>query len=480
MQAIVIDDGVSNDVFEIDSLVFDLEVTEHCEVQPRIATVNQRSHGTICAAIIRHYNPNVRIGSIKILQSETRVGNIEQLIAALHWCCQHNIKLIHLSAGTILWVDFPKVRESISALHHSGCIIVAAYHNRQVYTLPAAHPYVIGVQCRGDFVNSQCEWEYENGFNPCIVATGKHLLTDKEGTASLTDMMNSYAAPLITAKAARLLDEYSDASLLDIKRLLVPETLVVTNQVVSLDFFHTAVFAGFTKDAVHWSCLPYEAKKMFSATAQINDIATKDTCVILNDENMTEQEFAQICTQFQSEQYAGIAYVGTNAGHRQRLEMCRTFVWSLDAYNKAFFAVTKSQDDIEIPVICIYGDTNIILPFVQAINELFSCDEYYAKSVGQFEYAYLYGFEFISDTIRRKDFLLRIGQKYDCDIILFAMDIGVCGCTGEAFNGADINVVIDGYCSIPSTDDVPCISVDSKNERHCIIAYEQLLRYLTA
>jgi hypothetical protein len=63
-----IDDGISETLYNIGRLDFDIEINhglsadKRREYNPFLA-----SHGTTCAAIIKKYAPNARLGSIKIL-----------------------------------------------------------------------------------------------------------------------------------------------------------------------------------------------------------------------------------------------------------------------------------------------------------------------------------------------------------------------------------------------------------------------------
>ena len=494
MQVAVIDDGINTTSYGIGALAFDLEVDDQYTVVPRASAVDRRSHGTVCAAIIRRYHPAAVLGSIKILHSETQTGHIEQLLAALRWCGWRGIKLVHLSAGTTLWLDFPKVRAAVMDLYRQGCVIVAAYHNRQIYTMPAAHPFVIGVQCAADTMDDQFSWACENGLNPYIAASGRHLLLSEYGRETRTEAMNSYAAPLVTARAARLLDTQPDASLMEVKKWLAAEAAgdsIQVNQVVSLDFFDVAVLVGKNLAARKflYNCMPFEVKNFAAPLDFNNGMTDADMGVILDDTGFTETEFSHVYECLRGGSQAGVVYTGANQAHKQMLDDCGTFLWSREAYHASFAMGAALPDDIEIPVVCIYGGLQDIVPFTQAMCRFLSRDGYYAKPIGHFDLAFLYGFEYIEDTAARKDGLSRITQIHGCDIILLAIETGAGNDDHQIYAAADVSIVFDSHLSIPHTDDNPCIVIDQgqnqdynhdqSNLEYYEAMYAELLRYLT-
>jgi len=496
LQIAVIDDGINTIGYGIGALAFDLEVNGQYAVVPRTSAVDRRSHGTVCAAIIRRYRPTAALGSVKILHSETHTGHIEQLLAALRWCGRQGIKLVHLSVGTTQRLDFPKVHDAVTALYRQGCVIIAAYHNRQIYTMPAAHPFVIGVQCATDSMDDEFSWACENGLNPYITASGQHLLLSESGRETRTEAMNSYAAPLVTARVARFLDAQPDASLIDVKKWLVAEAAedsIQVNQAVSLDFFNTAVLVGKNLAAreLLWECIPFEIKNFVTPLDFNDNMTDAKTGVILDDTGFTNAEFINVYECLRGGSQAGVVYVGMNQAHKQMLNDCGTFLWSREAYHASFATGAALPDDIEIPVVCIYGGLRDVIPFTQAICRFLLRDEYFAKPVGHFDFAFLYGFEYIEDVTTRKDRLSRIAQVYGCDIILFAVETGAENDENQIYAAADVSIVFDSRLSIPHTDDNPCIVIDQdqgqnnthdqnpRNPAHYESVYAKLLWCLT-
>lgn len=66
----IIDDGVST--ASTPNLLFSLHVNAHGLIRTFKGYIDPLSHGNICSAIIQKYSPYAQIGSIKILDSDTK------------------------------------------------------------------------------------------------------------------------------------------------------------------------------------------------------------------------------------------------------------------------------------------------------------------------------------------------------------------------------------------------------------------------
>ena len=223
MQIAVIDDGVNSQVYpSIGTLEFDLTVNQkECVVQRRCSSPYEESHSTTCAAILKKYAPDARIGSIQVLSPEDGRGEPKRLLAALKWCVEHQIPIIHLSLGTRLLRDFPTLYHQCQALTDAGCIIVAALSNSMKASAPACFPNVIGVRASEILEEEQSLADCDAGLLEVpFVASGKHTLTRWDGSEYVTSICNSFAAPLITAQVHRLLKQKPGLSCWDACELL--------------------------------------------------------------------------------------------------------------------------------------------------------------------------------------------------------------------------------------------------------------------
>lgn len=219
----VVDSGV-------DSFAFGgLPVLEELEIE-KSGTVKRRSphhgvvtgHGSKCAAILHFLSPTASILSIKIVNEDTCRSTKEQLIQALRFCRDNGVRLINLSMGTVDYRDYSEVIQEVRTAVEAGVVVVAAYHNWNIYTCPASLPIVIGVK-------SACEEgltgrEYivdgstdRSGSN--FIANSRFLLPNTK-LPIMISCSNSFAAPVLTSAVYELMSQYPESDIKEIRRLL--------------------------------------------------------------------------------------------------------------------------------------------------------------------------------------------------------------------------------------------------------------------
>ena len=207
MRWAIIDDGVN---LAIPAIVQNIEID-------RLGTVKNRTpalasnHATICFRIIQNYaNTLFDAVSIKILDDDTHRANKDALIAALHWCMENDIQLIHMSIGTTEPRDGEAIREMIGRLAERGVVIVAANSNKGVQTYPAYDKRVIGVECDDMLEGGQFVYTPNALTGIMFRASARHQLN--ESKFSMTPFSNSFAAPLITAQLLILAEHETELS----------------------------------------------------------------------------------------------------------------------------------------------------------------------------------------------------------------------------------------------------------------------------
>lgn len=185
------------------------------------ADVSPCSHGSMCACIVGRYTglDDVQVFSIQILQGDTWRGNIGRLLEAFKLCVSLDIRLIHLSVGTYVYEDFAKLEKAVSQLLDSHRLLVAAAGNRGTVTYPAYLPGVIGVKCHPGLVDNEYVYCYDPFTRIHFQASARHRLMI-EGQEMETPVSNSYAAPLVTAKALSYLKGNPELERDEILRML--------------------------------------------------------------------------------------------------------------------------------------------------------------------------------------------------------------------------------------------------------------------
>ncbi len=161
----------------------------------------QPIHGTICAEIIHDIYPGTEFVDLRVMNKEGTT-NITVLVEALKWCNNNNIRLIHMSIGTINYFDIEVLRNVMEPLLKNNVIIVAAYHNEDIWTYPAGFPGVFGVrQDRCDILkNNEFLFQEEQSEN------SENTIVAHWDNEPRKEPANSFAAPVITGYIAKYLD----------------------------------------------------------------------------------------------------------------------------------------------------------------------------------------------------------------------------------------------------------------------------------
>lgn len=153
MKIAVIDDGIHLAASGyIKHLLFDMEYVDG-KIQKRISPVSPDSHGTVVGNIIQSYEKTAGIGSVKSVWHET--GGLPQaLAAAIRWCADAGVDVIHMSLGTVEWQDFIVIDQAVRSVP-CQIQIIAARENAGRHSVPASLPsvwsaasYRLGGQCR--------------------------------------------------------------------------------------------------------------------------------------------------------------------------------------------------------------------------------------------------------------------------------------------------------------------------------------------
>lgn len=202
----IIDDGVcaegpllQTDLFADITIDSDLFISQ----QSKAAHASlEFSHGTICAAIIKKFAPHASLGSLQLLPGDTHAATQEQLLAALAYLRETDVKIIHMSIGTTCLNARAQFASLTQQLHRQGKILVAAVDIEGKYCLPACLSSVVGVHaihCAEDMILPNQIPRDGVDFLCC----GQHTLPAANGLPFCVDSANSFAAPVITAAFAK-------------------------------------------------------------------------------------------------------------------------------------------------------------------------------------------------------------------------------------------------------------------------------------
>lgn len=173
-------------------------------------------HGAVCAGIIANICSDIEFWDLHVTGT-TGTTQMTVLLEALEWCVQNKIKLVHMSLGTINYFDIKPLWTQIKRLLDADAIVVAAYHNRNIKTYPAAFPGVFGVrQDRYGFLkNGQILFREQEGYNI------ENSIVANLSWNGIINQANSYAAPVVTGHIATYLNRKPAAGFSDVMKFLL-------------------------------------------------------------------------------------------------------------------------------------------------------------------------------------------------------------------------------------------------------------------
>ncbi|SHK42718.1 S8 family serine peptidase [Paramaledivibacter caminithermalis] len=477
----IIDDGVNSKCYNTISLEYDLEISEQLSIRNRdICNPFEKSHGTICAAIINKYCSNVMLSSIKIIDSKNGLGNKKKLVKAIEWCIENNINIINLSLGTIEIYDREEIRSIVNEAYNEGIIIVAACKNTDIVTYPASFHNVIGVKCEKNNILNEGQYFYSiepiNGIE--ITAFARHKLIDHLQREYICKNCNSYATPFITALVANLLNNSTAYNLREIKRQLCRGSINRSKNSVfyecygNTEWINKAILINLNSNEKFISRFSFNVKQIVNIECSniekglydicnylyLNDMATSDLdTIIINAENIMK---VKSISAFESnlkkigEIFKNIVFINAD----KELNRIVKKYSSINYFNpilksNAFIPKLK----FEKPIIAIYDFSgNRLYEVLVFLTDLFKKDNYNVVTLINNLKGILYGFiPFLIDNISNDNTNNPENMYYMYNAIMniYNGDLTLVGvnCTKKNFNyttfidnlfDIDINIII--------------------------------------
>lgn len=414
----LIDDGVDAGFCGEIALKYDMSVDADGSVRPvdpddRVLTI----HGTTCAMIIHKYAPEAELCSLRIFHEETLHASCQQLMAALEWCADAKIPIVHMSVGSSAVNDYWKLRPIIARMLRQRQVIVAAFSNEARLTIPACIGGVIGVTADEGLVDNDYFF-YDGPYGTSIAASSKHDLEVSPEINIATQVTNSFAAPTVTAAVHGVLSCYEPLSVPvpQIMRMLAGERGGFTSH--KPDFIEKAVIVNpfgypILKQLLFFECIGETADiPAASGSGQYDDI------VYLASPVMEENDSAIALLSGYFDNTASLVYCGT-----LREDSCLYrrdgFIWSEGICHEIQRTPDDAERTIDTPIINVCGKGLTAIEVTCRLRELFIKADYQCVSVGDHPFSYLYGFEYIPETSDSDTALAFFNRYYTPDIIIY-------------------------------------------------------------
>lgn len=446
----LLDDGIDVRRCPGFSIKYDLIVEEDGAIRPRRTGESVvTDHGTTCAQIIHTYAPEAEFCSLGIFRKPKLTTGLPQLLAALNWCLEMRIPLIHMSAGFTRFCDDGPIRSLIAKLLCQGQIIVAAHSNKQLrYTMPACYSGVLGVSADMELIGRQFYVKEPLPDDVQIFASAKHDLSQYPGGLSTVTVpvSNSYAAPTITAEVHNILCRSAEgrASVTEIIRQLAGRSVSAAN-----------MRPDFLEDAIVYD--PTRAFRRKYADFQVLDLLTDEESffmalerdrhnpVLLIPPVQMESQFAEQLF-LRSECRVGIAYAGMLPSECPQEAPC--LFWSENTHRSLAIQLCEHPPFQGIPIMRIEPCGEHSLNLLCQLKKRFSADGYGCISISDFPMAYLYGLDFIADDCpadRLTEHLCRTRQP---DLVLSSL------CSGKSSPPCNMRVIFEDRVKAVIQDDM--------------------------
>lgn len=215
----VIDDGINIQHISSPCLCY-------CVFNNRMVRLNNANnsitHGTIIGSIIESRCSQVKLYSIKIMNSYKENAGIKDLETALIWCIENRIQVINLSLGSVNYFDRSRIVRLMYLLKKNNIIAIAAYSNNDRITYPASLDFIIGVKRDATNILKPEEYIYiDKPLDGIDIICGCRQSCLGIGF----EKCNSFATPEITAKVCTYLIEDPILSVHQIKSMLKRDSL---------------------------------------------------------------------------------------------------------------------------------------------------------------------------------------------------------------------------------------------------------------
>lgn len=166
-------------------------------------------HGTICAAILQKYNPDVELISLQVAKDGYLASSID-VVEALKFCSTIHVNVISMSLGSTELRSMIFMYRYVEMLKDANVFIVSPIGKFGKTAFPGNYLGVLGVgEYTGTSKANIVTVKYSKYYNKEVIyARGSQTLISKDGHIYTTPNYSSFAVPVVTAIVAKLVSEY--------------------------------------------------------------------------------------------------------------------------------------------------------------------------------------------------------------------------------------------------------------------------------
>lgn len=178
-------------------------------------------HGTAVAGAIREKAPDAQLYAVKVFD-RALTTNIEAIIKAIDWCVENQIEVINLSLGTANPEHRDRIERAVARAAGNGTVLVAAREMSGKSSLPGCLPSVIGVTADWECARDRYRVQSSEDGHVFVASAYPREIPGVARERNLNGI--SFAVANMTGFVARAREFAHDASVNQLKRLLVDES----------------------------------------------------------------------------------------------------------------------------------------------------------------------------------------------------------------------------------------------------------------
>lgn len=376
-QIAIIDNGVSEKFIGIDGIGYKIFIDDdnHYRDDYGETLITDFQHGTICALIIKKYNTNCILNSIRILDKDGS-GKIEKIAPALEWCYQHGIRVVNLSFGTTHFNECDRLKRLVNKYAYKGLVIVSAIANSGFVSYPASFTNVIGV------VTTNCPLNYFKDYMQLgidAVVPSEHIvkMCNEE---IVTILSNSYATPYISSCVIRKLSENNTLDIFGLKKYVKEEKsyIEMTVGVHEPDWIYKACMLNGKKDSraeYYFEVVEGELSEIWNEIDTVIAFSISDLQNIeLKNKNLVylgKEDISGVCT--------------------------KVFFWNSEVRRQQILNNHYNGNNSEVPIVILEMEYVDIFYVLTELRESFANAGYNAYVIGMKTESVLYGIEYMPE-----------------------------------------------------------------------------------
>ena len=419
----LIDDGIFTGVCNDLRLEYDLIVEDDGTIRPRSSDEHiLTNHGTTCAQIIHKYAPSASFCSLSIFHKPKLKTSIHKLLAALQWCKEHHVPVVHMSIGTTCPCDYRPIQNVIFSILRQGQIIVAAHSNQMDrYTVPACCTGVLGVATDPELQESAFYIaDTADSWGVQIFASARHDLSEYPNGCKETSISNSYAAPTITAKVHEIATSMDSTFLSSyaIYQELAGRRIQITRMFP--DFLIEAMVFDSGNCIKQHDCASFNIKGQYSNTIAFLDAIQKDrkTPIILLPSPCITPDFIDAVCNCSIERI-GVVYVGAAPEYLRMKIPCA--LWDENICQSFYKRMKLELIDPGIVIIRVEPQGEGALHLLSRLKIYLNENGYSCIAISDFAGAYLHGLEYLPEGCSLKEVLSYLCYIQRPDIALYSV-----------------------------------------------------------